>query len=161
MAPESVVRRNKGKSLKISYLVFPAEFCFAVGEMTAITFDAVFILGEVLAQRSLVQVVQLLAPWLRLRLYDRHGYDLWHAWGRAALTHSARRKVFSHLLILTLQARSKGIDRVRTELLGANLKIVGGSIKDDPRKETAHLWSHVKLSLPSFVAAPSQSEQRN
>ena len=49
-----------------------------MSKVATITLNAVLVLGVVLAEGRLVQVIQLLTPWLCLRLDDRHGEDLRH-----------------------------------------------------------------------------------
>ena len=47
-----------------------------MGEVASISFDAVLVLGVVLAEGRLEQVVQLLTALLRLALHDRNWYEL-------------------------------------------------------------------------------------
>ena len=69
--------------------------------MTSISFDAVFVLRVVFAQRGLVQIIQLLSSLLLLRLHDRN----WHVLSerglhRLWLSYGAQGKVFSLLWVL-------------------------------------------------------------
>ena len=63
---------------KSTYFILTSEFFLAMREVASISFHAVSVLGIMLAQSGLVQVVKLLPSRLLLRLDDRHWYKLCH-----------------------------------------------------------------------------------
>ena len=65
--------------VEITYLIFASEFLLSVGKVAPVAFDTVFVLGEVLAEGCLVQIVELLTALLLLSLHHRHGHELGHA----------------------------------------------------------------------------------
>ena len=83
-----------------TYLIFSSEFYLAVGEMTAMSFHTILVLLEMLAQCSLIQVVELLATLLLLGLHVSLLVVLWPGLAGWGLT--LHFKVFSWLLLLYL-----------------------------------------------------------
>lgn len=69
-------------------------------KVAAITLDAVLMLGKMFAKGRLVQVIQLLAAWLRLLLHDRN----WNKLSKSLLSMNmhivVRHKAFSRPLSL-------------------------------------------------------------
>ena len=59
-----------------TYLIHSSQLVFSVGEMAAIPFDTVLVLGEMFAKSRLVQIVKLLATLLWLSLHDGNWYEL-------------------------------------------------------------------------------------
>ena len=83
-----------------TYLIFSSEFYLAMGEMTAMSFYTILVLLEMLAQCSLIKVVELLATLLLLGLHVSLLVVLWPGlagWGLAG-----HFKVFSRVLLLYL-----------------------------------------------------------
>ncbi len=96
-----------------TYLIFSSELYFTMGEMTAMSFDTIFVLLEMLAQCSLIEVVELLATLLLLGLHVSLLVVLWA--GLAGWGLSLHFKVFSRVLLLYLLHLLK--QKVKTRLV--------------------------------------------
>ncbi len=83
-----------------TYLIFSSEFYLAVGEMTAMSLHTILVLLEMLAQCSLIEVVELLATLLLLGLHVSLLVVLWASLAGWGLT--LHFKVFSWVLLLYL-----------------------------------------------------------
>ena len=84
----------------ITYFIFASELEVSMGEVAPVAFDTVFVLGEVLAEGCLVQIVELLTAGLLLSLHHWHRHELRHP----TPTCSRLTELFSWL-VLCLQTR--------------------------------------------------------
>ncbi len=105
---ESIALRGKGIK---TYLIFSSKFGLAVSEMTAVTFDTILVLLEMLAQCSLIEVVELLATRLLLGLDDgllavlRPGLAGWPLVVHVEVFSQVLLLKFSHLLSMESKTR--------------------------------------------------------